>query len=120
MNNIPDRTLYQEHISNKELTGICKALNDYKKDTLKLHKLTVSTDCLLESLEAERSFRISITNDLRTIIEINCANCPMGFTKDTCEVQCPYKTIENILNDKLKQLDQILPGGLNNGRDITR
>lgn len=111
-NNISDQTIIQKSINNRELVGIGKALQDYKKDILKLHKLTVTTDCLIESIEAEKAFRKAITNDIRTLIEINCASCPMGYTRNECEAEsCPFSTIDNILNERLKQLNQILPGG---------
>lgn len=114
MNNLSDQTIIQKSINNRELIGISKALQDYKRDILKLQRLPMTSDALIESIEAERAFRKAITNDLRALIEINCANCPMGYDRNTCEAKsCPFKTINNILDDRLKQLNQILPGGVN-------
>ena len=114
MNNLPDQTIIQKSINNREIVGIGKALQDYKRDVLKLQRLPMTSDALMESIEAERAFRKAITNDLRALIEINCANCPMGYDRNTCEAKsCPFSTIDNIVNDRLKQLNQILPGGVN-------
>lgn len=95
------------------LTGIARALRDYKVEVAKLHTLPVTADCLLESIEAERLFRKTITEDLRTLIELNCTNCPMGYTKNSCEQNnCPFSVIDKILNQRLKELNSILPGGI--------
>ena len=97
-NNIPDQTIIQKSINNRELVGIGKALQDYKKDVLKLQRLPMTSEALMESIEAEKAFRKAITNDLRALIEINCANCPMGYSRESCEAEsCPFKTINNIL-----------------------
>lgn len=98
----------------REIKGISKALQDYKKEVLHLQDLPMTADCLIESINAEKLFRKAITNDLRELIELNCSNCPLGFNKDFCEAEsCPFKSINNILNTRLKELDQILPGGIN-------
>ena len=98
----------------REITGLSKALQDYKKEVLHLQDLPMTADCLVESINAEKLFRKCITNDLRELIEINCANCPLGFTKDECNAEsCPFQSISKILNTRLKELNQILPGGIN-------
>ena len=113
MNDFPDKTIISESINSREIVGIGKALNDYKKDVLKLQNLPMTADALIENIEIEKSFRKALVNDLRTLIETNCANCPMGYTRNECEVEsCPFKTIDNILNERLKELNQILPGGI--------
>ena len=110
---IDDKTIIQESLTNREISGIGKALNDYKKEVLKLQKLPMTADALLESIEIEKSFRKALVNDLRTLIETNCANCPMGYSRNNCEVKsCPFKTIDNIVNERLKELNKILPGGI--------
>ena len=96
-----------------KIPGITQAIHNYKKEILKLHTLPESADILISRCEAEKSFRLSLTQDLFNLIEISCASCPMGFTRSSCEAkQCPFKTLDRILKDKLKQLDQILPGGV--------
>ena len=108
-----DRTMSFKTLNSKEAKGIFKALQDYKTEVLGLEKLPATADCMLETIEAEKMFRRAITNDLRSLIEINCASCPLGFTKDNCEADsCPFASIKNILDTRLKQLDQILPGGV--------
>lgn len=110
MNNFP-KEFINESVNKKELTGLSKALQDYKKEVLHLQNLPMSADCLMESIQAERTFRKVITDDIRELVEINCASCPLGYEKDTCEAkQCPFKTISEILNSRLKQLSNILPG----------
>lgn len=100
-------------VGNRELKGIYKALDDHKKDILKLHELPMSSDCAKEIIMAEKSFRYTITRELREFIELNCANCPAGQDKQTCEIDnCPMKIIERILYSTLDQLNQILPGGV--------
>lgn len=111
MNNLSDQTIIQKSINNRELTGIGRALEDYKKETLKLQKLPMTAEALMESIELEKSFRKALVNDLKTLIETNCANCPLGFEKSSCEAKsCPFKTIDNIVNERLKELSQVLPG----------
>lgn len=105
--------VYTKQLSNKSLKGIAKAIEDHKKEVLKLHKLPMSTDCLLEIVNAEKSFRINIINDLTKAIETACNICPMGFTQDSCQAkQCPYKTLKDILEENINRLEQTLPGGL--------
>lgn len=114
MNNLSDEVIIQESLNNREIVGIGKALSDYKKEVLKLQKLPMTADALLESIEIEKSFRKALVNDLRTLIETNCANCPIGYSRSNCEVEsCPFKTINIIVNERLKELNQILPGGIN-------
>ena len=113
MNNLSDQTIIQKSLNNREIIGIGKALQDYKRDVLKLQKLPMTADALLESIELEKSFRKALVNDLKTLIETNCANCPMGYERNTCEAKsCPFKTIDNIVNERLKELNQVLPGGI--------
>jgi len=109
----PDKTILQSSLGKREITGIGKALDDYKKDVLKLQRLPMTADALMESIELERSFRKALVNDLKTLIETNCANCPLGFSRSTCEAKsCPFQTIDNIINERLKELNNILPGGI--------
>lgn len=97
----------------RELTGISKAIQEYYKETLKLHKMPMSSDCAMSIIDAEVMFRKAITNDLLTLVEINCANCPMGYERDNCKVQsCPFQSIDKIIKNRLEQLSQIRPGGL--------
>ena len=99
--------------SKPPIKGVAKIIQDYKKEVLKLHTLPETADVLTSRYEAEKSFRLSLTRDLFSFIESSCNSCPMGFTREHCKAkQCPLKTLDNILKDKLNQLDQILPGGL--------
>lgn len=103
-----------EQPNRKEIIGLSKALQDYKKEILHLQDLPMTADCLLESINAEKMFRKAITNDLRELIEVNCVNCPLGYTKEDCKAEsCPFQSINKILNTRLKQLNNILPGGIN-------
>lgn len=114
MNNIPDKTIMQNSLNNRELKGIGRALDEYKKDVLKLHKLPMTAESLIESLEIEKSFRKALVSDLRALVEMNCNNCPLGYSRGNCEAEsCPFKSIDDILSQRLKQLNQILPGGVN-------
>lgn len=100
-------------VSPREIKGIGRALDEYKKDILKLHKMPISADCAQEIIDAEKSFRKALTTDILTLIEINCAQCPMGFERNNCKVKsCPFSTIEEILKTRLDELNQILPGGI--------
>ena len=112
MNNIPKEFFNQSDLPNKqEVRGISKALDNYKKDVLRLQDLPMTADCLIESIEVERLFRKSFTKEIRDLVELNCANCPLGFTNDNCEAkQCPFKSIKEILDTHLKWLKQNLPG----------
>jgi hypothetical protein len=97
----------------RELKGIGRALQEYHKDVLKLHKMPMSSDCAQEIIDAEVMFRRAITNDFLTLIELNCAQCPMGFERNDCQAKsCPFKSVEKILKSRLDQLSQIRPGGV--------
>lgn len=100
-------------LSTRELTGIGRAISDYKKDVLKLQNMPMSADCAQEIINAEVAFRKNLTNDLMTLVELNCAKCPMGFTRNDCQAKsCPFQTIDQILKERLKQLDSVRPGGI--------
>lgn len=103
----------QKELSTRELKGIGRAIADHKKDVLHLHKLPMTAEAAKEIMIAEKRFRVTLTRDLRTLIEVNCSNCPAGYTRSECKAKaCPFKTIDNLLNERLEQLNQILPGGI--------
>lgn len=111
--NLTPEEFINKGISNRELKGIYKAIDEHKKQTLKLHKMPMSSDCAMEIIQAEQLFRKSITHDIRTLVELNCANCPAGYTREDCQAKaCPFKSIDQILKDRLTQLNEILPGGI--------
>lgn len=114
-NNMPEEFISAAglEMTTRELKGIGKALNEYKKDVLKLHKMPISADCAQEIIDAEKSFRKAISNDILTLIEINCAQCPMGYERNDCKAKsCPFSTIEKILRNRLEELNEVLPGGI--------
>ena len=100
-------------ISLRDIKGIGRALDEYKKGVLKLYKMPISADCAQEIIDAEKSFRKALTTDILTLIEMNCAQCPVGFERNDCKAKsCPFSTIESILKTRLNELNQILPGGI--------
>lgn len=104
----------QKSIGFREYTGIAKALKDYQKEVLQLHKMPMTSDCAMEIINAEKTFRKAITKDLKDWIEINCSSCPMGYSRNNCQAKsCPFQTIDKIINTRLQQLEEILPGGIN-------